>query len=138
MPKLYYHTTRYARSPQHFAHAPDWLIRRMGIWCEAIIESIVDQHGPSEVLTRLSDSLWFQIFGNVLGMDWHSSGITTTVMSTLKHTINKRFNELGIYISGGKGKHSSQTPNELNALARPDRIKRHRAHASQPPFGEGG
>ena len=117
MPTLYFNTPRYDKLPGHYAHAPDWLIARMGVWVEAIIESIIQEHGQSAVLSKLSDPLWFQIFGSVLGMDWHSSGITTTVMAVLKQKINKRFNELGIYICGGKGKHSRQTPNELRALA---------------------
>jgi hypothetical protein len=83
----------------------------------AIIESIILEYGKSAVLSRLSDPFWFQAFGCVLGMDWHSSGITTSVMGALKRAVNPRFNELGIYICGGKGKHSRQTPNELIALA---------------------
>jgi hypothetical protein len=68
-------------------------------------------------MSRMSDPLWFQALGCVLGMDWHSSGITTSVMGALKKAINPKFNELGIYICGGKGRHSRQTPAELIALA---------------------
>ena len=83
----------------------------------AIIESIVQQYGRSAVLSRLSDPFWFQAFGCVLGMDWHSSGITTSVMGALKSALNPRFKETGIYICGGKGKYSRQTPAELLALS---------------------
>jgi hypothetical protein len=79
----------------------------------AITESIVLEYGKSEVLKRLSDPLWFQAFGCVLGMDWHSSGITTSVMGAMKRAINIRSKELGIYIAGGRGKHSRKTPEEL-------------------------
>lgn len=82
----------------------------------AIVESIILEYGQSEALTRLSDPLWFQAFGCVLGMDWHSSGITTSVMGALKKAMNPKFNEYGIYFCGGKGKHSRQTPAELAAL----------------------
>ena len=83
----------------------------------AIVEAIVLEYGKSAVLQRLSDPLWFQALGAVMGMDWHSSGITTSVMGALKKALNPRFNELGIYICGGKGKHSRKTPDELLALA---------------------
>src|SRR5665811_2387776 len=69
--------------------------------------------GSDEVLRRLSDPYWFQSLGAVMGMDWHSSGITTSVMGALKRAINPHSKELGIYICGGKGKHSKQTPAEL-------------------------
>jgi hypothetical protein len=83
----------------------------------AIIESIITDYGRSAVLSRLSDPFWFQAFGCALGMDWHSSGITTSVMGALKRAVNPKFHDLGIYICGGKGKHSRQTPNELIALS---------------------
>jgi hypothetical protein len=75
------------------------------------------EYGTTAVLQRLSDPFWFQALGSVMGMDWHSSGITTSVMGALKKVVNPRFNELGIYICGGKGKHSRKTPNELLTLA---------------------
>lgn len=83
---------------------------RLGL---AITESIITEYGKTEILRRLSDPFWFQSFGAVLGMDWHSSGITTSVMGALKRSINPYSKELGIYICGGKGKHSTQTPDEL-------------------------
>jgi hypothetical protein len=83
----------------------------------AIVETIAADYGKGEVLRRLSDPCWFQALGCVLGMDWHSSGITTSVMGALKKALNPRAKELGIYICGGKGKHSKETPAELLAIA---------------------
>lgn len=83
----------------------------------AIVETIVADYGKGEVLRRLSDPCWFQALGCVLGMDWHSSGITTSVMGALKKALNPRAQELGIYICGGKGRHSKETPAELLAIA---------------------
>lgn len=116
MPKLYFDNRRYADLPLHYGHVPPWLAQRMSLLGGAIIESIVLEYGKSAVLTRLSDPFWFQSLGCVMGMDWHSSGITTSVMGALKRAVNPRFNDLGIYICGGKGKHSRQTPAELLAL----------------------
>ncbi|MBC8111591.1 MAG: DUF763 domain-containing protein [Verrucomicrobia bacterium] len=92
---------------------PTWLFERMTKLSLAIVESIVTEYGQQEFLRRLSDPFWFQSFGAVIGMDWNSSGVTTTVMSALKKSLNPRSQELGIYVCGGKGKHSLQTPNEL-------------------------
>lgn len=83
----------------------------------AITESIITEYGKNEFLRRLSDPFWFQSFGAVMGMDWHSSGITTSVMGALKRAINPHAKELGIFICGGKGKSSRQTPNELMVVA---------------------
>ena len=83
----------------------------------AIAESVVYHYGPSELLTRLSDPFWFQALGAVMGMDWHSSGITTSVMGALKRGLNPRAADLGLYICGGRGKHSRRTPEELRAIA---------------------
>lgn len=117
MPKLHFDSTRYADLPLHHGKVPPWLAERMSKLGGAIIESIVQQYGRSEVLSRMSDPLWFQALGCVLGMDWHSSGITTSVMGALKRALNYKFNEIGIYICGGKGKYSRQTPSELIALS---------------------
>ena len=117
MPKLYFNSTRYADLPLHYGRVPPWLAERMTRLGGAIIDAIALDYGKSAILQRLSDPFWFQAFGAVLGMDWHSSGITTSVMGALKKAVNPRFNELGIYICGGKGKHSRQTPAELLALA---------------------
>jgi hypothetical protein len=82
-----------------------------------IVEHIVDSYGPSEFLTRLSDPFWFQALGCVMGMDWHSSGITTSVMGALKRGLNPRASDLGICICGGRGCHSRRTPEELRAFS---------------------
>jgi len=99
--------------PLHNGHVPRWLSERMAKLGLAITESIILEYGKSEVLRRLSDPFWFQSFGAVLGMDWHSSGITTSVMGALKRALNPHAKELGIYICGGKGKFSRDTPAEL-------------------------
>jgi hypothetical protein len=83
----------------------------------AIAESIVYHYGASELLSRLSDPFWFQALGCVMGMDWHSSGITTSVLGALKRGLNPRAHELGVYVCGGRGKHSRNTPAELRAVA---------------------
>ncbi|HYG40682.1 MAG TPA: DUF763 domain-containing protein [Cytophagales bacterium] len=107
----------HADLPLHYGHVPYWLAERMSKLGGAIIESIAVNYGKSEVLKRISDPLWFQAFGCVLGMDWHSSGITTSVMGALKKAINPVSHELGIFICGGKGKHSRQTPDEIIKVA---------------------
>src|SRR5690349_24757307 len=103
--------------PLHGGRVPAWLAERMTKLGTAICESVLYSYGPSELLSRLGDPFWFQAFGCVLGMDWHSSGITTSVMGALKKALNPKFKDLGIYIAGGKGKHSRKTPDELISLA---------------------
>ena len=83
----------------------------------AIVEAVVMEYGRGELLRRLSDPFWFQSLGCVLGMDWHSSGITTSVMNALKKSVNLRSSELGVYICGGRGRSSRQTPAELLDVA---------------------
>src|SRR5687767_9289139 len=83
----------------------------------AISEAILLRYGHSELLSRLSDPFWFQALGCVMGMDWHSSGITTSVLGALKRGLNPRSAELGIYICGGRGRHSRNTPQELLQIA---------------------
>jgi hypothetical protein len=107
----------HADLPLHGGHVPAWLAERMTKLGTAIAETIVHHYGVSEFLTRLSDPLWFQAFGSVMGMDWHSSGITTSVLGALKRGLNPRAHELGIYVCGGRGKHSRRTPDELRAIA---------------------
>jgi hypothetical protein len=99
--------------PLHYGKVPEWLAERMGKLGFAITEAIITEYGTAEVLRRLSDPFWFQSLGAVMGMDWHSSGITTSVMGALKRTINLHAKELGLYICGGKGKQSRKTPDEL-------------------------
>ena len=102
--------------PLHGGRVPQWLAERMTLLGTAIVEHIVLTYGPSEFLTRLSDPFWFQALGAVMGMDWHSSGITTSVMGALKRGLNPRFDELGFAICGGRGRHSVKTPDELRGL----------------------
>jgi hypothetical protein len=103
--------------PLHYGYVPKWLAERMAKLGLAITESIITEYGKEEVLRRLSDPFWFQSLGAVMGMDWHSSGITTSVMGALKRAINPQAKQLGIYICGGKGKFSTETPAELLRLA---------------------
>jgi hypothetical protein len=117
MPKLHFNHHRHADLPLHYGSVPPWLANRMSLLGGAIVESIVMEYGTSAVMLRLSDPFWFQALGCVMGMDWHSSGITTSVMGALKRAINPRFNDLGLYICGGKGKHSRATPLELSELS---------------------
>lgn len=99
--------------PLHNGYVPKWLYERMGKLGFAITEAILEEYGKKEFLSRMSDPFWFQSFGAVMGMDWHSSGITTSVMGALKRSINPHSKELGIYIAGGKGKFSKDAPKEL-------------------------
>ena len=96
---------------------PPWLASRMMTLGTAITESVLYHHGRAEFLSRLSDPFWFQALGSVMGMDWHSSGITTSVMNALKKGLNPKAHELGIHICGGRGKQSRNTPDELRAIA---------------------
>ena len=107
----------HADLPLHGGRVPAWLADRMTRLGTAISESVLLHYGPSELLSRLSDPFWFQALGSVMGMDWHSSGITTSVVGALKRGLNPRAHELGIYICGGRGKHSRKTPDELRAVA---------------------
>lgn len=107
----------HADLPLHYGTVPPWLAQRMSLLGGAIAEAIVIEYGRTTLLQRLSDPFWFQSLGCVLGMDWHSSGITTSVMNALKKAINKRSSELGIYVCGGRGKSSRQTPSELMEVA---------------------
>ncbi|HJP93703.1 MAG TPA: DUF763 domain-containing protein [Pyrinomonadaceae bacterium] len=103
--------------PLHGGRVPQWLAERMTKLGSAITETIVYNYGTSAFLSRLSDPFWFQAFGAVMGMDWHSSGITTSVMGALKRGLAPKANDLGIYICGGRGRFSRNTPNELRLLA---------------------
>src|ERR1700734_1439784 len=103
--------------PLHNGYVPGWLAERMGRLGLAITETLLAEYGKSEVLRRLSDPFWFQSLGAVMGMDWHSSGITTSVMGALKRGLNPRAHELGLYFCGGRGKQSRNTPAELLAVA---------------------
>ncbi len=99
--------------PLHGGRVPAWLAHRMTALGTAIAEHVVLDYGASAFLARLSDPFWFQAMGCVMGMDWHSSGITTSVMGALKRGLNPRFSELGVAVCGGRGRHSRATPGEL-------------------------
>ncbi len=103
--------------PLHGGRVPPWLAERMTKLGTAIVESVLYEYGASELLSRLSDPFWFQALGCVMGMDWHSSGITTSVLGALKRGLSPRSHELGIYICGGRGRHSRHTPDELRVVA---------------------
>src|SRR5205814_4718159 len=103
--------------PLHGGRVPEWLAQRMTKLGTAITEVIIRDYGTSAFLSRLSDPFWFQALGAVMGMDWHSSGITTSVMGALKRGLAPRANELGIYICGGRGRFSRNTPNELRQIS---------------------
>jgi hypothetical protein len=107
----------YADLPLHTGVVPKWLADRMRDLGTQIVEAIIIQYGKKEVLRRLSDPLWFQSLGAVLGMDWHSSGITTSVMYALKRGINARAKEFGLCVCGGRGKYSRQTLDEITFLS---------------------
>jgi hypothetical protein len=92
---------------------PAWLATRMASLGRVIVEAIVLEYGRDEVLRRLAHPFWFQSFGAVMGMDWHSSGITTSVLGALKRGLQPLQGDLGIYVCGGRGKHSRKTPDEL-------------------------
>lgn len=105
-----------ANLPLHGGRVPAWLGKRMTAIGTVITQAIVHEYGRAEFLRRLSHPFWFQSFGAVMGMDWHSSGITTSVMGALKRGLLPLTNELGIYVCGGRGKHSRKTPEELLAV----------------------
>jgi uncharacterized protein len=99
--------------PLHGGRVPHWLGARMARLGAVITEAIVQEYGRDEFLRRLAHPFWFQSFGTVMGMDWHSSGITTSAIGALKRGLEPIEQELGIHVCGGRGKHSRQTPHEL-------------------------
>src|SRR5438270_7842828 len=96
--------------PLHGGHVPPWLAARMSRLGAVICEAIVHECGRHELLRRLAHPFWFQSFGAVMGMDWHSSGITTSVIGALRRGLAPVEDELGVYVCGGRGKHSRATP----------------------------
>lgn len=99
--------------PLHYGEAPRWLFDRMVRLGREILRVMVFEFGPEEVLVRLSDPFWFQALGCLLGFDWHSSGLTTTVCGALKEAVRGHERELGILVAGGKGKAALKTPQDL-------------------------
>jgi hypothetical protein len=106
--------------PLHGGYVPRWLADRMTRLGAVISQAIVYQYGRDELLRRLAHPFWFQSFGAVMGMDWHSSGITTSVIGALKRGLKPLEGELGVHVCGGRGKHSRQTPHEPIAIG--DRV----------------
>lgn len=107
--------TGVAQLPLHGGKAPAWLFQRMVKLGREIVRLVVEDCGPEEILRRISDPYWFQSFGCVLGFDWHSSGVTTTVCGALKEGLRGTENDLGLFIAGGKGATSRKTPGEIIA-----------------------
>src|SRR5436190_23819343 len=102
--------------PLHGGRVPSWLASRMARLGRVLVEAIVLHYGRDEVIRRLSHPFWFQSLGAVMGMDWHSSGITTSVLGALKRGLSPIEWELGIHVCGGRGRHSRKTPDELRTL----------------------
>src|SRR4051794_15016970 len=115
--------------PLHGGRVPPWLASRMAQLGAVICEAIVNHYGRDEFLRRLAHPFWFQSFGAVMGMDWHSSGITTSVIGALKRGLTPLGSELGIYVCGGRGKHSRKTPDELKRSANVSASMVWRSHA---------
>ena len=105
-----------ANLPLHGGRVPSWLSSRMAALGRVIAEAIIHEYGRDELLRRLAHPFWFQSFGAVMGMDWHSSGITTSVIGALKRGLAPIQRELGFYVCGGKGAHSRRTPHELQDI----------------------
>jgi hypothetical protein len=103
--------------PLHGGRVPAWLGQRMTKLGAVIAQAIIIEYGRDEFLRRLSHPFWFQSFGAVMGMDWHSSGITTSVIGALKRGLGPLSGELGIHVCGGRGRHSRRTPDELITVA---------------------
>src|SRR6201992_2948877 len=106
-----------ANLPLHGGQVPRWLADRMTRLGAVISEAIIHTYGRDELLRRLAHPFWFQSFGAVMGMDWHSSGITTSVIGALKRGLEPLSGELGLHVCGGRGKHSRKTPQELALVA---------------------
>lgn len=105
--------TGIAETPLHGGRTPSWLFTRMVSLSREIIRAIVEEYGPREVLRRLSSPYWFQAFGCVIGFDWHSSGLTTTTLGAIKEGLSPLSRELDLYVAGGKGGVSRQTPLQI-------------------------
>lgn len=109
--------TGYANLPLHGGKAPPWLFSRMTRLAREVTTVIAGEFGPGEMLRRLSDPYWFQAFGCVLGYDWHSSGVTTTVCGAIKEGLRGLEDEVGLFVAGGKGRTSRKTPVEIEGFS---------------------
>ncbi len=103
--------------PLHGGKAPPWLFNRMVKLAREVVTLLVADYGPQEVVRRFADPFWFQAFGCLLGFDWHSSGVTTTVTGAVKEALKGVSSELGLFVAGGKGRVSRQTPQEVEMAA---------------------
>jgi hypothetical protein len=103
--------------PLHGGHVPRWLANRMTALGRVVAEAIVVEYGAEEFLRRVAHPFWFQAFGAVMGMDWHSSGITTSVLGALKRGLAPIEDELGLFVCGGRGANARKTPDELGRIA---------------------
>jgi uncharacterized protein len=101
--------------PLHEGRAPRWLFERMTALAREMALAILAEEGAAGLMRRLSDPVWFQAFGCVLGFDWHSSGLTTTACGALKQGLRDLSNETGLFVAGGKGKTSRKTPQEIES-----------------------
>src|SRR5438552_18250588 len=110
------HRAGTANLPLHGGQVPRWLADRMSRLGAVISEAIVHHYGRDELLRRLAHPFLFQSFGAVMGMDWHSSGITTSVIGALKRGLAPLEQDLGVHVCGGRGNHSRKTPQELVAI----------------------
>jgi hypothetical protein len=119
--------TGIAQLPLHGGKAPAWLFQRMVRLGREIVRLIVEDHGPEQILRRISDPYWFQSLGCVLGFDWHSSGVTTTVCGALKEGLRGLEKDLGLVIAGGKGATSRKTPAEIIAAGEKFSLRRNPA-----------
>ncbi len=106
----------FADLPLHYGKAPHWLFNRMVLLSRSIVEVIVSEYGSKVFLERLSDPIWFQSLGCVLGFDWHSSGLTTTVCGAIKEALKDIGYDIGVFVAGGKGKTAIKTPQEIEQL----------------------
>ena len=103
--------------PLHFGRMPHWFTEHMGEMTKAVIESVVQNYGKSELLTRMSDPNWFQALGAVAGMQYNSSGVTAAVLGSVRRKINPMASELGVHILGGKGKAAWRAPRQIEQVA---------------------
>lgn len=109
--------TGIAEMPLHHGRAPRWLFEKMVRLSRAVIEAIVIEHGIENFLERVSDPYWFQAFGSVLGFDWHSSGVTTTVCGAMKQGMKDASFDMGLFFCGGKGGASRKTPAQIQTIS---------------------
>lgn len=111
------HRTGIADLPLHGGKVPPWLYQRMARLGALLFEAVVHLEGTGGAIRRLADPFWFQALGALLGMDWHSSGVTTTLLGSLKQGWQERAQAYGLFICGGKGKHGLATPQEICEVA---------------------